>query len=394
MGLLKPLVWIRLTIVLGVLFVKSGNAYGQKPIIESLSPDNGLHGEKIRIFGSNFQQILGITFNGTLAPVFAVTAQNQLEVTVPAGATSGPISIQNASGIGISSEDFTIYNPGPRPMGFDPPSGVIGDIITVEGSLFSPQTQVIFANNVIATQVLVRTEGELDVVIPPGAVSGPVTLRDARGSNTSIANFSVVTINDISFSFVTPARSILRVGEENPVSWAVSSGSSAGASQVELTFLLPESGAILAGVETSQGQWNQVGRFVQISGGAITSDGQWTGSLIILPTVESSALNIEGSVSASERDPDISNNSIVHSYQSVIGAGKISFKKNLDNSLTLSWPAYPDTWKLFSTTNIRRTGISWSEVTITPIIENHRKSLTIQLSPQATPPILYYRIRR
>lgn len=391
MGLSKSLIGI--TLAVSVLFVKAPDAAAQKPVISSLSPDNGIAGDRVRIFGSNFENILGITFNGVLAPSFAVTAQNQLEVTVPQGAASGPISIQNASGIGISPVDFRVFNPGPRPIGVAPQTAVAGEIITITGQLFSPQTQVIFSGDVTATQVSIRTEGELDVVVPAGAGTGPITLRDSRGANISDFTFTVVVQNNISFQFVNPTAVPFAVGETGSLQWSVKSAASAGARDVEITFLLPESGIIFTGVQTGTGQYSQAGRFVQVTGGFINGTGEWTGALQFIPTAATGALAFEGSASSVERDPDLTNNSMVRAYQAVVGQGLIEIQRTSGSGIRLDWPAYPDDWKLDSCPDIGSSNPTWTPVSITPQVENNRKFIQVDTSA-GTGTTLYYRIRR
>ena len=244
--------------------VFSINSQASKPIVTLLNPDNGTAGDKIRILGQNFNEIMGITFNGVLAPSFVVTAQNQLEVTVPAGANSGPISVQNSSGIGISEDIFTIYNPGPRPFSFEPAKGQVNDIVTILGDKFTSQTQVYFHNNIRATQVEIVAQGELRVVVPAEAQTGPITLAGPFGSNTTARDFNVVVSNDLEFSITTPSQAF-SVGETSFVDWKIKSSSLVESIDVELTLLIPDRGIVLEKVHSDIGTPTSWGRFYQIS---------------------------------------------------------------------------------------------------------------------------------
>lgn len=392
-GKLMQIKQIKLEIGLFLLvsIVTANSSWGAKPIINSLSPDNGMVGEKIRIFGSNFENIQGITFNGVLAPVFFATAQNQVEVTIPAGALSGPISIQNPSGIGISADSFTVYNPGPRPMSFTPESGLVGEVITIEGSHFSPSTRVVFNENVIATQMEIRTEGELRVVVPDGATSGPVTLFDNLGSNTSLVSFDVVVLNDLEFKWVTPEQSF-STGEVSLVEWEIKSLSNVRSTSVQLTLLLPNDSFILDSVESDRGQHTAAGRFYQISDFNVDEGEIFRGGIRFIPNTVGNPISFEGSVSLAERDPNQTNNSMVRVYNSIVRAPEIGVSMIEGNKVRLDWPAYPDDWQLYQRGGLQQLDF-WELVTQQPFEENNRKVMII-LPDQTDDDILIFRLVR
>lgn len=60
------------------------------------------------ITGANFQTASGVAFNGTLATTFTVVSTTSITATVPAGATSGPISVISPFGTGTSAASFTV----------------------------------------------------------------------------------------------------------------------------------------------------------------------------------------------------------------------------------------------------------------------------------------------
>ncbi|MBK8363130.1 MAG: hypothetical protein IPL24_05425 [Bacteroidetes bacterium] len=73
------------------------------PIITSLSATTGCNGDVITITGSAFTGELftgpsAILFNGTPAPSFTFVDDNTITVTVPAGATTGPITVVSGAG--------------------------------------------------------------------------------------------------------------------------------------------------------------------------------------------------------------------------------------------------------------------------------------------------------
>jgi hypothetical protein len=82
------------------------------PVVSSFSPTSGAVGVDVTISGSGFTGTTAVAFNGVNAPGFAVNSDAQITVAVPAGATSGPISVTNPQGTGTSSGSFTVTTSG------------------------------------------------------------------------------------------------------------------------------------------------------------------------------------------------------------------------------------------------------------------------------------------
>ena len=77
------------------------------PVITSFTPSSGGSGTSITITGNNFSTASAVKFNGTTAS-YTVNSNNQISTTVPAGATTGNISVTNACGVTTSSGTFTV----------------------------------------------------------------------------------------------------------------------------------------------------------------------------------------------------------------------------------------------------------------------------------------------
>jgi hypothetical protein len=72
------------------------------PTITGLSPASGVVGAQITIEGTNFTGITSVTFNGVSAS-FTVNSATSISAVVPAGATTGPISVITANHSATSS---------------------------------------------------------------------------------------------------------------------------------------------------------------------------------------------------------------------------------------------------------------------------------------------------
>lgn len=111
----------------GVLLLHMHNATGQrsdvvvlyKPTITSFTPIHGKVGTQVSITGTNFGNGTKVSFNGVQATQVTPISPNTIEARVPAGATTGPITVSNAGGSSTSSQVFTVdaaaTTPSPSP---------------------------------------------------------------------------------------------------------------------------------------------------------------------------------------------------------------------------------------------------------------------------------------
>jgi hypothetical protein len=108
---------LRVTLLVGLVGTFSGACDNEgdedpvpAPTIESFFPAKGVAGSKVTITGTNFRPSTVeniVNFNGTSAKVNSATTTS-LIVTVPAGATSGRITIAHSGQLATSTTDFTV----------------------------------------------------------------------------------------------------------------------------------------------------------------------------------------------------------------------------------------------------------------------------------------------
>ena len=77
------------------------------PGISGFTPGSGAVGTAVTISGRNFAGVSQVTFNGVPASIVSHNAK-QIVADVPAGATSGAISVTTAAGTATSSTPFTV----------------------------------------------------------------------------------------------------------------------------------------------------------------------------------------------------------------------------------------------------------------------------------------------
>ena len=162
------------------------------PRVTGFTPTKAAPGSTISIEGENFTGATAVQFNGKDAAAFAVTAQNQIHVTVPAGASSGPVRVTTAAGTGTSTNHFVVNRSEPVLAGFAPTHGVAGSVITVEGQNFLGATAVKF-NGVNAASFSVTAPTQLTATVPAGATTGPISVTALSGTGFSPTPFLVTT---------------------------------------------------------------------------------------------------------------------------------------------------------------------------------------------------------
>src|SRR5262249_44356162 len=112
------------------------------PTVTTFAPSSGAAGATVTIDGTYLAGATSVKFNGTAA-TFTVVLDSRVVATVPAGATSGQISVTTGSGSATSAGSFTVTgSPPPSISSFSPTSGKGGTNVTINGSGFTGATAV------------------------------------------------------------------------------------------------------------------------------------------------------------------------------------------------------------------------------------------------------------
>ncbi|MFD1873758.1 IPT/TIG domain-containing protein [Hymenobacter bucti] len=215
------------------------------PVITSFTPASGLVGTTVTMLGANFNGATALALNGVAVPSFTVVSAAALSFVVPAGSSSGLISLTTPGGTATSSTSFTVIAPNPIPSisSLTPASAVAGSraiTLTINGRDFLTDSEVSFAGTPLATTyssplqltallpatALVRA-GSYDVLVtnplPGGGTSAPVaftvttpaptlvSFSPASGlvgtlvtvTGTNLADVTTVTLNGLSVGSFT-----------------------------------------------------------------------------------------------------------------------------------------------------------------------------------------------
>jgi IPT/TIG domain len=158
------------------------------PTIVAFSPTSGAVGAPVTISGTGFVGATGVAFNG-VAATYKVASATQISTAVPAGATSGSISVTTPGGTAASASNFTVMPPAPMVTGFSPASGAVGTAVAVSGTSFTGATAVAFSGTAASYTVVSATQ--ISAAVPAGATGGPISVTTPGGVATSASSFMV-----------------------------------------------------------------------------------------------------------------------------------------------------------------------------------------------------------
>ncbi len=148
------------------------------PQISSISQSYGAPSALIEITGNNFGTTQGdgvVTVGGALSDVVSWSS-TKIAILVPSRAKSGNIVV-TAAGEASNGEAFTFY-PYPAVTSVSPASGVAGTVVTITGtSLLDGGGDGIITFNGVPAAILSQSSTSIQVKVPAGATTGPITVR-------------------------------------------------------------------------------------------------------------------------------------------------------------------------------------------------------------------------
>jgi hypothetical protein len=175
-------------IVFLALLLGNFTAFAQS--ISGFSPMFCSTNEFVQISGSGFTGVTNVIFfNGKSVRVMP-TADNQINVLVPFGATTGPIQVKKGANIVTSVDDLTIIGREPYVTSFSPISGSAGTLITLNGVHFTGVTNA-KVNGVNAAITPITSDTQMKITAPANVTTGPISLTRSNFTGTTSSNFFV-----------------------------------------------------------------------------------------------------------------------------------------------------------------------------------------------------------
>jgi ELWxxDGT repeat protein len=153
------------------------------PTIAGFTPTSGGYFASVQLTGTSFTGATDVRFNGTSA-TFSVVSPTVITTTVPAAATTGPISVTTLNGTATSVSSFTVTStPAPTITTFSPTAGAPGTAVTITGTNFTGVTAVAFAG--VSTTFTVDSATQISTTVPAAARSGSITVTGPGGTAIS-----------------------------------------------------------------------------------------------------------------------------------------------------------------------------------------------------------------
>jgi hypothetical protein len=249
------------------------------PAITGFSPGLGGAGTEVYISGANF--IVGgttVVFSGNTNPVTGtVTSSTVVGVTVPQGASNGPVTVTTSAGSTISTNSF-LASTTPLITGFSPTAAASGANVVINGANFNSPITVDFGGTA-ASNPSITSSTQLSANVPSGAATGPITVHTSSGSFTTSSNFVTANgaiITDFSPTFGNFGTVVtidgLKLDPYTKVTFNGVTATVTGASSTSLQVSVPtNSGTGPIEVFTTAGDFTTSTNFTNFSGPTITN---------------------------------------------------------------------------------------------------------------------------
>ncbi len=144
-------------------------------------------GHTVKILGQGFTGTTAVSFNGTAAATFTALTDTLLIATVPAGATTGFITVTTPSGTLTSNKQFQVK---PQITGFSPTSGAVGTSVVITGVSLSQTSKITFGS-AVATSFTADSDTQVTVTVPAGATSAKIGVTTTGAPAYSATAFTV-----------------------------------------------------------------------------------------------------------------------------------------------------------------------------------------------------------
>lgn len=218
-----------------------------QPTLAGVTPGSAAVGSTVTLSGSGLRFATAVKFNGTPA-AFTVASDMSITATVPAGATSGVVSVTTPGGTCTSASFFTVTILPAVIASFSPASGPVGTPVTLNGANFIGATAVTF--NGVPAAFTVASNTSIATAVPLGATSGAISVTSLGGTGTSASSFTVTpkvavavapkTVTVMAGSQMAFTASVTGTAD-TAVNWSITSGAGtlSGSTATATTYIAP-----------------------------------------------------------------------------------------------------------------------------------------------------------
>jgi len=357
-----------------------------KPTLSSFTPTNGGAGTTVRITGNNFSAgapgtgATAVNFNGKPASSFFVTNNTTIGAVVPDGVITGPVSVTTPAGTANSTGFF--FGP-PMITSFTPLQGANGTNVTIFGTNLFGALAVLF-NGTNAPNFTATDNGFINVVVPPNATTGPITVIAPGGTNTSQETFIVIYSSDL-LILVSDLPDPVFVGSNLVYTLTIGNNGPYPAPNVMLTNKLPDSVNLKSAV-ASQGTLNTNQNPIIAAFGTITNTKVATVTLTVVPQSAGWITNV-ATIGSDNIDPTRADHT--NTVSTLVWPLPVLSIQNLSSDqVKVFWPAPLSNFFLLFKTNL--VAPTWNTDLTARVISGTNISVTETSSNAAK----FYRLRQ
>jgi hypothetical protein len=153
-------------------------------VLNSFSPGSGPVGTVVSLNGQQLSCVTAVAFNGTPAAGFTLNSPTSITVTVPVGATTGPISLSNPAGPVSSVGNYSVT--------VLPPDLVVSTTTGVPGGLYNSITVTATGNGTLSGDVTVNS----NLTVQPGGRLADGCFRMLGGGSFTLAAGATLSVCD------------------------------------------------------------------------------------------------------------------------------------------------------------------------------------------------------
>jgi hypothetical protein len=351
----------------GLITVNNTSGSGSSPGIFYLQPwitnitPSGIVNSLLVIVGRNLTNASSVSVNG-INYVFT-NSPTSIGAIIPTNATSGYVTITTPGGIIISTNQFLVL---PKIYSFSPTIGAAGAIVTIDGTSLYDVTSVQF-NGASATPFNVTTNS-LQVAVPSGAVTGPITVVSPSGSDVS-SNIFTATKSSLLLLTKTVRAAIAGPGTNVVYTLQVTNEGPSIVTYVMVTDNIPSQLNFISATTTA-GTTSYANGVLTANLGILTNN---TSATITVNAVTSIAGAVTNSayLGFAEGNLNIDNNFAYAIADFVTPAQRtLSITDSAKaGGIVVSWPVSAVDFQLQVNTNLNATN-GWQSLEITPFVTN------------------------
>jgi hypothetical protein len=178
----------------GMIETESDFVVVLSPHIKNVTPWAGLRGSEVTISGKEFSKVTSVAI-GNINTTFEIISDEEIKLTVPANAVTGPVKVTSLGGTAVSVHNFKVLLP-PVIHSFSPDHGTAKTVVTIQGENFINVLSVFF-NGVPSPTWQTNSFTQISAQVPEGVTYGKISVSNQDGVGVSSINFIpiVFTIN-------------------------------------------------------------------------------------------------------------------------------------------------------------------------------------------------------